>query len=216
MASPLHFHALESRLTRTPLGRSLLVSVPLLVTVILLTLTPHVAAQDSAMARQFLDTLNAVRADPASFIPTVDAFVREWRSFVPDSKKLEKAAEEIKRELKKQKPLPAFVIDTGLVAAAQDHAEDGRRMGVLGHIGSDKSNPADRVKRHTAMSQVSEVITYGQATAAYMLAAFLIDEQDPKRGHRKSLLSTQLTLIGVAVDTHPKYRILCIAVLGTR
>ena len=178
-------------------------------------LTLPTAAQDTAMARAFLDTLNAVRANPASFAPTVDAFVREWRSFVPDRKKLEAAAKELKREIKKMKPLPPFSTDSFLVNAAGDHARDGRQMGVLGHIGSDKSTPIDRVKRYTSsMIQVSEVITYGQATAAYMLAAFLIDEQDAKRGHRKALFSKQLTLIGVVVDTHPQYRTQVVAVLG--
>ncbi len=174
-------------------------------------------AQDTTMARAFLDTLNAVRADPASFAPTVDAFVREWRSFVPDRKKLESAAKELKRELKKMKPLPPFQVDTLLRLAAEDHARDGRLMGVLGHIGSDGSTPVDRVKRHTQdMVQVSEVITYGQATAPYMLAAFLIDEQDPKRGHRKALFSKELTLIGIVVDTHPEYRTQIVAVMGRK
>jgi len=167
------------------------------------------------MARSFLDTLNAVRANPASFIPTVDAFVREWRSFVPDRAKLEAAAKELKRELKKTKPLPPLTVDSTLVLAAMDHAQDGRQMGILGHIGSDGSTPLDRVRRHTqALSRVSEVITYGQATAPYMLAAFLIDEQDPKRGHRKALLSKDLHLIGIAVDTHPQYRTQIVAVMG--
>ena len=180
-----------------------------------IALTLPSAAQDTAMARAFLDTLNAVRAAPASFIPTVDAFVREWRSFVPDRKKLESAANELKRELKKMKPLPPFRTDSLLALAAGDHARDGRQMGVLGHIGSDGSTPVDRVRRHTqAMVQVSEVITYGQATAPYMLAAFLIDEQDAKRGHRKALFSKELTLIGVVVDTHPEYRTQVVAVLG--
>ena len=173
------------------------------------------AAQDTAMARAFLAEVNAVRAAPTSFLPTVDAFVREWRSFVPDRKKLESAANELKRELKKMKPLPPFRTDSLLALAAGDHARDGRQMGVLGHIGSDGSTPVDRVKRYTtAMVQVSEVITYGQTTAPYMLAAFLIDEQDPKRGHRKALFSKDLTLIGIVVDTHPQYRTQVVAVLG--
>jgi len=185
------------------------------IALLVLMLTAPVRAQDTTMARSFLDTLNAVRANPASFIPTVDAFVREWRSFVPDRAKLEAAAKELKRELKKTKPLPPLTVDSTLVLAAMDHAQDGRQMSILGHIGSDGSTPLDRVRRHTqALSRVSEVITYGQATAPYMLAAFLIDEQDPKRGHRKALLSKDLHLIGIAVDTHPQYRTQIVAVMG--
>jgi len=173
-------------------------------------------AQDTTMARSFVEAVNAMRANPASFLPTVDAYVREWRSFVPNKKALESAAAELKKELRKHAPLAPFQIDTDLVHASADHARDSRQMGVLGHIGSDGSNPADRVARYAVMTQVNEVITYGQSTAAYMLAAFLIDEQDPKRGHRKALLSKTLTLIGVTVDSHPAYRTQCVAVLGTR
>lgn len=173
-------------------------------------------AQDTAMARSFFEAVNAMRANPSSFLPTVDAYVREWRSFVPNKKALESAAAELKKELRALAPLAPFQIDSDLVRASADHATDSRLMGVLGHIGSDRSNPADRVARYAVMAQVNEVITYGQSTAAYMLAAFLIDEQDPKRGHRKALLSKSLTLIGVTVDSHPAYRTQCVAVLGRR
>jgi uncharacterized protein YkwD len=48
-----------------------------------------------------------------------------------------------------------------------------------------------------------------------MLAAFLVDENTPDRGHRKAMLSTTLTHIGIAIDSHPKYDYQCVVVLGS-
>lgn len=156
-----------------------------------------------------------MRADPASFVPKIDAYYREWQSFVKDKKGLKKACDEIKKILKKQKPLAPFRMDSVLTRAALDHAADGRNMGVLGHIGSDGSNPMDRVKRYGTFMSVSECITYGQKTSSLMLAAFLVDEHTPDRGHRKAMLSTTLTHVGIAIDAHPQYDHQCVVVLGS-
>ncbi len=187
-------------------------SVTLLV--VLLLAASAVRGQDTVMAQQFILELNAMRANPASFISKIDSYVREWKSFVPDAKKFTREAEKLKKLLKTQKPLAPYIIDTNLAKAARDHAKDSRLMGVLGHIGSDGSTPLKRVQRYMQIETVSEIITYGQTTAAEMLAAFLVDHQTPDKGHRKTVLSTQLTNIGVTVDSHPKYRIQCVVVLG--
>ncbi len=165
--------------------------------------------------QQLLLAINAMRTDPKSFIPMVDAYHHQWQSFVKDKKGLKKACDEIKSILKKQKPLAPFQLDTVLTKAAIDHATDGRNMGVMGHIGSDGSNPMDRVKRYGTFTSVSECITYGNKTAALMLAAFLVDENTPDRGHRKTMLSTTLTHIGIAIDSHPQYDHQCVVVLGS-
>lgn len=187
--------------------------LPLLVALLLAVPATLSTAQHNPST--LVNAINAMRADPASFIPEIDTYYREWRSFVKDKKGLKKACDEIKAILKKQKPLAPFQLDSVLTKAALDHAADGRNMGILGHIGSDKSTPADRVKRYGTFLSVSECITYGQKTPQLMLAAFLVDEQTPDRGHRKTMLSTKLTHIGVAIDAHPKYDFQCVVVLGS-
>jgi uncharacterized protein YkwD len=171
--------------------------------------------QPQTTAHELLAEVNAMRSDPASFIPSVDAYYREWQSFVKNKKGLKKACDEVKKILKKQKPLAPFQMDSVLTRAALDHAADGRNMGVLGHIGSDGSNPMDRVKRYGTYTSVSECITYGQKTPRLMLAAFLVDENTPDRGHRKAMLSSSLTHVGIAIDTHPQYDHQCVVVLGS-
>lgn len=181
---------------------------------VLITTVSSIGQPQVSTAQQFLVEVNSMRAQPASFIPKIDAYYREWLSFVKDKKALKKACDEIKGILKKQKPLAPFQLDSVLTRAAIDHAADGRNMGVLGHIGSDGSNPMDRVKRYGSYNSVSECITYGNKTAALMLAAFLVDEHTPDRGHRKTMLSATLTHIGIAIDAHPQYDDQCVVVLG--
>lgn len=46
-----------------------------------------------------------------------------------------------------------------------------------------------------------------------MLAALLVDEGSPSRGHRETLLSADYIFIGVAVAPHPRYDYQCVVVL---
>ena len=186
----------------------------LLAVLFLFSFSSPTTGSDEPEEQAFLTLVNAMRSDPASFIPKIDEYANDWRSFVPNKKKFERAVAEAKKALKNTKPLPPFQLDTHLVKAAYDHALDGRRMAVLGHIGSDKSNPYTRVQRYVKYETVSEVITYGQAGAADMLAAFLVDHDTPGRGHRKTILSTNLNSIGIAIDSHPKFRTQCVAVFA--
>jgi uncharacterized protein YkwD len=190
--------------------------IRLLILSLMLLWSSHVAkSQPDTLAAQFIDLVAELRANPASFIDKIDSYVLEWRSFVQNKSELKKAASEVKKMLASLKPLPAFRVDSGLTAAACEHATDCQLMGVVGHIGSDGSNPLQRATRHGSYTDVSEVITYGQPTAQEMLAAFLVDHDSPDRGHRKAILSTTLTLIGVCVAPHPSYRIQIVVDLAT-
>lgn len=155
--------------------------------------------------QEFINQFNAMRANPASFIPDVKAYQRQVQSFTRDKKALKNAVAEITSILTKLKPLPILRVDSALTHAAKDHMLDGAKTGIVGHIGSDSSNPHQRVARYGTFSQLSESITYGNLSTSLMLAAFLVDEGTPSRGHRTALLGRAYTLIGVAFGPHPEY-----------
>ncbi|NQW29817.1 MAG: CAP domain-containing protein [Ignavibacteria bacterium] len=158
--------------------------------------------------------INELRANPSGFIPEVNKYVTFWKSFVSNKKNLEKAGIEAIARLETQQALPLFALDSGLVKASMRHVKDGENMGILGHIGSDNSNPATRAADLGWYSTISECITYGQTTAARIVAAFIVDENTPDRGHRESLLNPQLNLIGVSIGSHPKYDTQCVVMLA--
>jgi uncharacterized protein YkwD len=177
---------------------------------------PNPLLPSDSLARAFVSELNAMRANPKAFIPKIDAYQRQLRSFTPSTSELDKAVKEIKKELAKLKPLNQLSVDTALALAATDHMLDGQRSGLVGHMGSDGSDPGQRVARYGQFRTLSESITYGHMSSSLMLAAFLVDEGTPSRGHRKSMLSQDYTLIGVAVGGHPQYDSQVVVLLASR
>ncbi len=171
---------------------------------------------DDSLAMAFIQELNDMRANPKSYIPKIDAYQQQVSSFTPDKKALRKAVKEIKTELAKLKPLPPLVFDSALAKAAMDHVEDAARTGIVGHIGSDRSDPALRVAKYGRFTSLAESITYGHLSTSLMLAAFLVDEGTPSRGHRKAMLTSDLLLIGAATGIHPKYNTQIVVVTGRR
>lgn len=154
---------------------------------------------------EFLVTLNTMRANPQGFLPHIDAYKRQIASFTKNKKALNTAVAEIKSILTKLKPLPPLGYDTLLAKAATRHMLDGAQWGFVGHIGSDSSNPATRAAAYGVYSEISEAITYGTLSTSLMLAAFLVDEGTPSRGHRTAILSKTYTRVGLAYGTHPLY-----------
>lgn len=162
----------------------------------------------------FVQVLNAVRADPKSFLPALDRYERYVISFTPSKKKLKAALKEIRARLNKQQPLPPLSIHNALQGAADDHVADLARGGLMSHIGSDGSNPLTRVQRYEKISTIGECITMGYLTPDLMVASMLVDEGTPDRGHRENLLKATYSYIGVGIADHPSLRIATVVVLG--
>lgn len=171
---------------------------------------------DDSLSLAFIQELNQMRANPAGYIPKILAYQKQLSSFTKNKKVLTKAVDEIKLILKKQTPLPPLTADSSLMKAAHSHMEDGAKHGFVGHIGSDKSDPGIRVARYAKFSALSEAITYGHLSTGLMLAAFLVDEGTPSRGHRIAMLSKDYSLIGTSYGPHPQYNSQIVVVLGSK
>ncbi len=162
---------------------------------------------DAELTELFVSEVNTMRSNPAQYLPQLEAYARQVRSFTPNKKQLDKAMSEIRVLMKKQKPLGMLHVDSALMKAAYDHMADAQNSGLVGHIGSDGSDPGSRAQRYTSFTALSEAITYGHVSTSLMLSAFLVDEGTPSRGHRLTMLSDEYTRIGVAVGSHPTYSI---------
>lgn len=171
---------------------------------------------NDSLSRLFVQELNAMRANPKAFIPQIDAYQRQLQSFTHNKKALSKAVKEIKKILNSQAPLSALEIDTALLHACADHLTDGAAHGFVGHYGSDSSNPGTRAARYGKFVALSEAITYGHLSTNLMLAAFLVDEGTPSRGHRIAMLSPDYTLVGAACGPHPTYNSQIVVLFGKR
>jgi uncharacterized protein YkwD len=94
--------------------------------------------------------------------------------------------------------LPPYVYDETLARAAQLHGQDCQQRGSCNHTGSDGSNVKLRVLRagYDAAGW-AECIVY--SSSPQEAVDWWMDEAPPNDAHRRTLLSTWVTEIGIAV-----------------
>ena len=94
--------------------------------------------------------------------------------------------------------LPPYVYNAALAQAAQLHGQDCQERGWCGHTGSDGSNVRTRIQRvgYDAAGG-AECIVY--STSPQAAVDWWMDEVPPNDAHRRTLLSTWVTEIGIAV-----------------
>lgn len=111
------------------------------------------------------------------------------------------------------KSLRPLALDARLTAAAEAHVRDLARHDRISHMGSDGSNPWQRIKRTGyAPRLAAENVAAGQAT----LAETVQDWKDSPT-HNANLLNAEATQMGIAVayDPDTRYRTFWALELGT-
>jgi uncharacterized protein YkwD len=94
--------------------------------------------------------------------------------------------------------LPPYAYNETLAQAARLHGQDCLQRGWCGHTGSDGSSVRVRVSRAGYdMLGAAECIVY--APDPQKAVAWWMDEVPPNDAHRRTLLSTWLTEIGISV-----------------
>ncbi len=163
---------------------------------------------------------NAVRSDPDKF---ASLYVRELAGFYKGSY-LEYPGEitivttegiqpvnQLIGILGRQKTLGVLMPSEGLSRAASTHAADQAQTGEIGHMGSDGSDPFERMELYGDITgYAGENISYGSDDGLRILLQLLVDDGVPSRGHRKNILSDNFSQIGVGIDLHPEYGSLCV------
>ena len=158
-------------------------------------------ARADDLSRQVLSEMNFARTSPREYASVV-ATVSGGRS---------PAAREAIDFLKRAKPLPALTYSGGLSAGARAHVADQGSRGAVGHAGSDRSQPWDRVERFGSwLGTVGENIAYGHRSARQIVCALIIDEGVRGRGHRKNIFSREFGVAGVATGGHVRFGTMCV------
>ena len=117
----------------------------------------------------------------------------------------------LKADLDKAKNLPMFLPDEGLYKAARYHAKDAGKNGIVGHTSSNGTTMGKRLPKYVkGWNRIAENCSYGYDEAVNIVGQLLLDNDVPSLGHRKSILSSELELIGVAIAPHSKYRFNCV------
>jgi hypothetical protein len=100
-----------------------------ILSIILISISLVSYGQMSIVEQEVFDEINKVRTDPKAYIPYIDEFLDVW-----DSNSAERAtAEELKKELRKMKPLESLVYSSDLFKSCKEHATYVKRKGKFVH-----------------------------------------------------------------------------------
>ncbi|UCE07607.1 MAG: CAP domain-containing protein [bacterium] len=182
-------------------------------------LTINRAPFASSLEREVFRELNLARQNPgkyASFLKRlkpyyVGKFIKRPGQPTVMTEEGVSAADEAIHFLRSVKPLAPLRYSSGLSRAAMDHVRDQGQKGMLGHRGSDGSQPGDRVNRYgTWRWTVGENISYGRERARDIVVGLIIDDGVPGRGHRDNVFNSSYRFAGVACGDHKTFGMMCV------
>jgi uncharacterized protein YkwD len=171
--------------------------------------------------------INKVRTNPQKYAeeviqPILDSFIdNPWNNPLIRRKgdiwlstsEGKSAINELIAELNKTKPMQILTPSAGMSKAAKEHTKDRASHSTTGHVGSDGSQFWDRVDRYGKINLFQagggECLSYGSNTGIDIVLQLLIDDGVASRGHRKILLDSGASKIGVGFGEHPTYNYMC-------
>jgi uncharacterized protein YkwD len=176
-----------------------------------------------ALEREIATEINRLRAHPQSYIGLLERRRNQYEGtrltltgqgykFTVTTKEGWPAVEEAIQVLRTTLPLPPLRVSEGLSLAARDLARDQARQKQVSHTGSDASTFIERISRYLQnIDSAGESITVGGLPlASEVVQKSLIDDGIKSRSHRRDLLSTDFSLIGVACEPQAHYGFLCV------
>lgn len=174
---------------------------------------------------QIYREVNELRSSPADYVYKLELMLTRYRfgntyhrvREVPVVTKEGVAAlNDAIEALVMTEPMGELDLSEGLESAAQAHANDTGSASIIGHIGSDDTDFLQRLQRTGIWGgSAVELLDYGSVTAEEIVCAFLIDDGQPTRPHRKALLDPKYTKIGVGLAPHEEYSTVCVMALAS-
>lgn len=147
--------------------------------------------------REYADTLKRVFA-------TMDAsgvYLRGTRGIATVEGRA--AVDEAVRFLAASDPVPALRMAGCLNTAAARHAKAKGSTGNYGHFGATGRDPSERASRLTSKPVgCSENIAYGSGDITETVAALIVDDAVPSRGHRQNLFDPRMRSFGSGRAAH--------------
>ncbi len=190
-----------------------------------ITQTAHYApvatvAYLNAIEREIIAETNRLRTDPVAYAEELEHLKQYFDGKMlrmpglPPLVTVEGAApvREAIATLRSTRPLPPLAPSQGMSLAAKDHAHDLARNNLMGHIGSDRSDPSKRLERYGTWQRINgENISYSPfISARWHVLQLLIDDNVPNRAHRRALLSQEYRTTGAACVGDREFPSICV------
>lgn len=183
----------------------------------------------SELEQKIIEETNKLRSDPAAYAEQLaglkayyDGNILQLPGWVNPLLMTEgkSALEDAIADLQAASSLPLLTPAEGLAIAARDHAKDLGLNDLVGHIGTDGSQPIDRMNRYgTCTGICGENVSFSNnmlSEARWNVMQLVIDDGVPDRGHRKALLNPEYQFTGVACTPHVSYGETCVMTYATR
>mmetsp|Transcript_25038 Transcript_25038/g.63518 ORF Transcript_25038/g.63518 Transcript_25038/m.63518 type:complete len:356 (-) Transcript_25038:44-1111(-) len=175
-------------------------------------------------AKNVLKLLNRARCNPKSMagllerrallVDATDRIEKADRVFLQLAEG-RKAVDNCIRVMLLATPVPELTLSAELTRAAQDHVEDLGPKGLTGHTGSAGDSTWKRVARHCEWRvHCAENIDYMSTSAPEIVLSMLVDDDVPSRGHRKMILKSDFTKVGIAYGPHKDYGTICVLIFA--
>ena len=164
-------------------------------------------------AVDLLNAHNAVRANPKSLVPVVQAYRNAFNAASSMATPVGKPAltvlegaqalDEAIAFLNAQAAVPPLTLNDKMTQAALLFAQDIGGRGVQSHIGADGSTLPVRLQRVGKVSAPgAENDAYGIPTAEWGIVAWIVDSNFPTRGHRVTIFNPDLKVVGFGCAPH--------------
>ncbi len=171
----------------------------------LAALTAHAFAGDSS--DDIIAEINLARTAPQQYAQILASRTTGYRGIEGEG-----VVRDAIHFLEKQRPLAPLTVSEGMRSSALTHVLDVGSRGGRGHVGSNGSQPSDRMERFGKWTgRWGENIDYGQRDARATVIRLIVDDGVRRsRGHRKNIFSSDFRVAGSATGFNASFGSMCV------
>jgi uncharacterized protein YkwD len=160
-----------------------------------------------AFEQSILNEMNAVRANPKSYVPYVEEYKKRFKGnvvYFPNGAMIRTnegitAVDEAIDFLKTASPVAPLKFVTGLAKTSNLQLSNLLDDPSLGHMSKDGTQLPQRLEKFGSVGSIyAENITYDAPTPLEIILAMIVDDGVKSRGHRKNLFGSDFRQVGIA------------------